>query len=143
MAALRWQLEDAVDWLTVSRTQMGDYRLIFGGSIEFEISADGSRIDKPSAIGVSQETVDTLYFNQVLPLALSRQGALVLLRRDPERTGLGALRGARHALGLLCADDRLAALGMGAGVGVTAQYSYPVVWCVRMATFAHSIGCCR
>ncbi len=78
MAALRWQLEDAVDWLTVSRTQMGDYRLIFGGSIEFEISADGSRIDKPSAIGVSQETVDTLYFNQVLPLALSRQGALVL-----------------------------------------------------------------
>jgi len=78
MAALRWQMEDGVDWLKVSRTQAGDYRLLFGGSVEFEVSADGSRIGKPSPIGLSQETVDNLYFNQVLPLALSRRGALVL-----------------------------------------------------------------
>ena len=78
MAALRWQLEEGVDWLNVSRTQTGDYRLLFGGAIEFEVSADGTRINKPSTRDVGQETVDTLYFNQVLPLALSRQGKLVL-----------------------------------------------------------------
>lgn len=78
MAALRWQLEKGVDWLKVSRTSTGDYRLLFGGALEFEVSADGARIDQPSAIDFGQETIDTLYFNQVLPLALSRRGELVL-----------------------------------------------------------------
>lgn len=78
MSALRWQLEEGVDWLNVSRMPSGDYRLLFGGEIEFKVSADGAHIERPSATDFGQETIDTLYFNQVLPLALSRRGELVL-----------------------------------------------------------------
>lgn len=78
MTALRWQIEEGVDWLTVDRKLDGAYGLRFAGEIEFRVSFDGTQIDRVDAFPVGQETIDSLYFNQVLPLALSRRGYLVL-----------------------------------------------------------------
>lgn len=78
MSALRWLLEGEAEWMRVARSSKGQYLLTFGGQIDFLVAEDGLRIVSPEDSGVSQETLDTLYFNQVLPLALSRQGKLVL-----------------------------------------------------------------
>lgn len=75
---MQWRFDGGQEWLTVSQRQDGDYQLLFDGNLQFLVSADGLRIVAPDNLDISQETLDVLYFNQVLPLALSRQGKLVL-----------------------------------------------------------------
>ena len=75
---MQWRFDDGQEWLTVSQRQDGDYQLLFDGQVQFLVSMDGLRIVSPDDANISQETLDILYFNQVLPLALSRQGKLVL-----------------------------------------------------------------
>jgi len=78
MADVRWQFDDGTEWMVVSRAENGDYQLTFDGRVRFRVSPDGLQIVSPADSGESQETLDALYFNQVLPLALSRRGKLVL-----------------------------------------------------------------
>lgn len=78
MTQLRWHLDGHEDWLVVSRLHSGAYRLTFSGFLEYDVSVDGRSIQAIGEPEVSPETLDNLYYNQVLPLALSRQGKLVL-----------------------------------------------------------------
>lgn len=55
-----------------------DYLLRFPELADFEVSGDGTRVHGFPAPGVPSPTVEHLYLNQVMPLALSRQGKLVL-----------------------------------------------------------------
>lgn len=71
-----WSLPGGGDWLRFFRTTTG-YRLQFPGLAEFTVSRDGSVIDVLGPAGAAPETVEHLYQNQVLPLALSRQRKLV------------------------------------------------------------------
>jgi hypothetical protein len=52
------------------------YLLRFPGYADFEVSACGTRVAGYPAAGVDPATLEHLYINQVLPLALSRQGRL-------------------------------------------------------------------
>lgn len=52
------------------------YLLRFPNLADFEISADGASVCCHPAPGTDNATVEHLYLNQVLPLALSRQGRL-------------------------------------------------------------------
>lgn len=54
-----------------------DYLLRFPGIVDFEVSADGLGLLSHAVPGIRDDTVEHLYINQVLPLALSRQGKLV------------------------------------------------------------------
>lgn len=71
-----WVLPDGTPWTFFYRTQDG-YLLRFPGLADFVISADGSQAQCAPVDGVSDETVRHLYHNQVLPLAMSKQGKLV------------------------------------------------------------------
>jgi hypothetical protein len=55
-----------------------DFLLRFPDLADFEVSADGRVVQGWPLPGVTQPTLEHLYLNQVLPLALSRQGKLVL-----------------------------------------------------------------
>ncbi len=57
---------------------------------DFEIKSDGDEVRSWPAPGISDDTVEHLYLNQVLPLVLSRQGNLVFHGSAIE-TELGAL----------------------------------------------------
>jgi hypothetical protein len=63
-------------WAEFHRTT-GGYLLRFPELADFEVSADGSRISSWPAPGVTNPTVEHLYLNQVLPLALSKTGKFV------------------------------------------------------------------
>ncbi|MES2785447.1 MAG: hypothetical protein V4684_08285 [Pseudomonadota bacterium] len=52
--------------------------LRFPSLADFEVSGDGTMVQVWPAEGLSAPTLEHLYLNQVLPLALSRQGKLVL-----------------------------------------------------------------
>jgi hypothetical protein len=54
-----------------------NYLLRFPALADFEVSADGQTVLCWPAPGVSEDTAQHLYLNQVLPLALSKQGRLV------------------------------------------------------------------
>jgi hypothetical protein len=54
------------------------YLLRFPDLADFTISADGLEVTAYPVVGVSEQTIQHLYLNQVLPLALSRQFKLVL-----------------------------------------------------------------
>ena len=58
--------------------QGAGYLLRFPELADFEVSADGFIVQGWPAPGVPSPTVEHLYLNQVMPLALSRQGKLVL-----------------------------------------------------------------
>jgi hypothetical protein len=73
----RWALPDGTEWTQFHRHGSG-YLLRFPGFADFEVSADGSSVQGWGVPGIGQATVQHLYLNQVLPLALSRQGKLVL-----------------------------------------------------------------
>jgi hypothetical protein len=71
-----WRLPGGGDWLRFFRTSQG-YVLQFPDLAEFAISRDGTSISSRALSGASQETIEHLYQNQVLPLALSCQRKLV------------------------------------------------------------------
>lgn len=80
---------DGRPWVVFYR-HGADYLLRFPGLADFEIAADGRGVRCWPVPGVPSSTLEHLYFNQVLPLALSRQGRLVLHGAALETDG-GAL----------------------------------------------------
>lgn len=71
-----WTFPDGTLWTRFYRSGTG-YLLRFPDLADFEISADGLNIQCWSVPGVSEATIEHLYLNQALPLALSRQRKLV------------------------------------------------------------------
>jgi hypothetical protein len=71
------RLPDGTEWAQFYRSAQG-YLLRFPGLADFDITLDGKNISIWGVPGVSAPTLDHLYLNQVLPLALSRQFKLVL-----------------------------------------------------------------
>lgn len=72
----QWTFPDGTPWTTFYRRHQG-YLLRFPQLADFEVAADGRGVEAWGAPGVADATVKHLYLNQVLPLALSRQGKLV------------------------------------------------------------------
>lgn len=73
----QWTAANDAVWTFFYRQPAG-YLLRFPEMADFEVSADGHHVRGWPAIGAASSTVDHLYLNQVLPLALSRQGKLML-----------------------------------------------------------------
>ena len=73
----QWAFPDGTLWTQFFRKGAG-YLLRFPDLADFEVSADGHSVQGWPAPGATSPTVEHLYLNQVLPLALSRQGELVL-----------------------------------------------------------------
>ncbi|MBL0351636.1 MAG: hypothetical protein IPP03_02670 [Dechloromonas sp.] len=71
-----WIFPDGTLWTRFYRTGSG-YLLRFPELADFEVSADGQVVSSWPVPGISEETIRHLYLNQVLPLALSRQGKRV------------------------------------------------------------------
>lgn len=72
-----WAFPDGTLWTLFFRTAAG-YLLRFPDLADFTVSPDGREVSVYPALGVSDQTIEHLYLNQVLPLALSRQFKLVL-----------------------------------------------------------------
>ena len=73
----QWVFPDGTLWTQFFRQGAG-YLLRFPELADFEVSADGCIVQGWPAPGVPSPTVEHLYLNQVMPLALSRQAKLVL-----------------------------------------------------------------
>lgn len=73
---LEWKLGD-VPWAYFYHHVNG-YLVRFPGLADFLISANGMAVEATPVPNVSKQTVEHLYLNQVLPLALSRQFKLAL-----------------------------------------------------------------
>ena len=73
----QWALPDGSQWTQFHRTE-GGYLLRFPDLADFLISQDGRQVTCLPAPEVMEETSWHLYLNQVLPLALAKQGQLVL-----------------------------------------------------------------
>ncbi len=71
-----WISSDGSPWLRFYRRE-ADYLLRFVDLADFQVSRDGRSVRCWPAPNVSDETIRHLHLNQVLPLALSRQGRLV------------------------------------------------------------------
>ena len=69
--------------------QPAGYLLRFPDMADFEVSANGCQVRGWPAIGAAPSTLGHLYLNQVLPLAMSRQGKLMLHGRAVEIDGHG------------------------------------------------------
>jgi hypothetical protein len=80
---------DGKPWIVFYR-QGSDYLVRFPGLADFAIAADGRDVRCRPEAGVAGDTLEHLYNNQVLPLALSQQGRLVLHGSAVEADG-GAL----------------------------------------------------
>ena len=72
----QWTFPNGVLWTAFHRTDTG-YLLRFPDLADFEVLADGSTVAGFPVPDVTEETSRHLYLNQVLPLALSKQGKLV------------------------------------------------------------------
>lgn len=83
-----WTFPDGTLWTQFFRQGAG-YLLRFPELADFEVSADGCIVRGWPAPGVSSPTVEHLYLNQVMPLALSRQDKLVLHGSAVEIGGQG------------------------------------------------------
>jgi hypothetical protein len=71
-----WELPDGEPWAEFYRS--GDRILVrFPDYADFELSSDGRRVVCAPTPDVSPETIEHLYFNQILPLVLGRLGKLV------------------------------------------------------------------
>ena len=69
----RYTFEDGTVWTEFYRS--GDaYLLRFPELADFEVSADGTEVIAHPASATDEATVEHLYINQLVPLALSRQG---------------------------------------------------------------------
>lgn len=66
---------DGTIWTEFHRCGLS-YLLRFPGFADFDVSADGTEVASHPSPGTDRFTVEHLYINQVLPLALSRQGRL-------------------------------------------------------------------
>ena len=84
----QWTTANDAVWTFFYRQQAG-YMLRFPEMADFEVSADGRLVRGWPAIAVAPSTVNHLYLNQVLPLALSRQGKLMLHGSAVEIHGQG------------------------------------------------------
>lgn len=71
-----WTFPDGSVWTLFFRADSG-YLLRFPSLADFTISLTGRDITATPVPGVSPQAIEHLYLNQVLPLALSRQGKLV------------------------------------------------------------------
>lgn len=72
-----WTTPTGAVW-TLFYRQASGYLVRFPALADFGISVDGIQIHGWAAPGISSATLQHLYLNQVLPLALSRQGKLVV-----------------------------------------------------------------
>ncbi|NML85917.1 hypothetical protein [Polaromonas sp.] len=73
----QWTFPNGTEWTLFYRLS-SSYLLRFPDLADFEVSRDGRKATAWPVPGVSPGTVEHLHLNQVLPLALSRQGRLVL-----------------------------------------------------------------
>lgn len=71
-----WIFPDGTPWTRFYHSGEG-YLLRFPDLGDFDVSADGRAIRAWPAPGISEDTMQHLYLNQVLPLALSKQGRIV------------------------------------------------------------------
>ncbi len=71
-----WTFPDGTLWTEFHRVN-GGYLLRFPDLADFQVSADALHVTGCPAPEVAEATVQHLYLNQVLPLALSKQGKLV------------------------------------------------------------------
>jgi hypothetical protein len=71
-----WAMPAGGDWMQFFRVGRG-YLLRFPDLADFSLSADGDMVICVPVPGVSQPTLEHLYLNQVLPLALGKQGGMV------------------------------------------------------------------
>jgi hypothetical protein len=69
----RYIFEDGTVWTEFYRSGKG-YLLRFPELADFEISADGTVVIAHPVSGIDEATIEHLYINQLVPLALSRQG---------------------------------------------------------------------
>lgn len=72
----QWVLPDGVPWTLFFRVASG-YLLRFPGLADFEISVGGTQVQCWPVERAAESTIEHLYLNQVLPLALSRTGRLM------------------------------------------------------------------
>lgn len=73
----QWDLPDGSLWAGFYRAGEA-YLLRFPELADFHVAQDGGQVQGWPVPGVSDATVQHLYLNQVLPLALNQQGKLVL-----------------------------------------------------------------
>ena len=71
-----WSFPDGSPWTRFYRTEPG-YLLRFPELADFELSRDGCTVCCWPVPGISNDSVQHLYLNQVLPLALSKLGKLI------------------------------------------------------------------
>ena len=76
-AFLSTTMPDGTPWMTCYRRDSG-YLVRFEALADFEISRDGMTLTSYASPGVSAQTIEHLYQNQAMPLALSLQKKLVL-----------------------------------------------------------------
>ena len=69
----RYTFDDGTVWTEFYRSGEA-YLLRFPELADFEVSADGTEVIAHPADGTDEATVEHLYVNQLVPLALSRQG---------------------------------------------------------------------
>jgi hypothetical protein len=68
-----YTFDDGTVWTEFHRAEAG-YLLRFPDLADFEVSADGTEVVAIPVSGTDSSTVEHLYINQLVPLALSRQG---------------------------------------------------------------------
>ena len=73
----QWTLPDGSQWTQFYRTESG-YLLRFPELADFLVSQDGRQVTCTPAPQVTTESFRHLYLTQVLPLALAKQGRIVL-----------------------------------------------------------------
>ena len=104
-----WSSPAGEVWTEFYRSGSG-YLLRFPGIADFEVDANGGSIRCRPVPDVSQTTVEHLYLNQVVPLALSKQGYLVFHSSAVEIDGVAVAfmgrsgRGKSTLAGLLASE---------------------------------------
>ena len=71
----RWTFPGGEPWAHFHRTRTG-YVVRFPGYADYLVSTDGARVTCRPVPGVGTDTLEHVYRNQVVPLALSRSGQL-------------------------------------------------------------------
>ena len=72
-----WAFPDGAQWTQFYRAHEG-YLLRFPGLADFEVSADARTVSCHPMADTTDDTLEHLYLNQVLPLVLSKLGRLVV-----------------------------------------------------------------
>jgi hypothetical protein len=85
----QWTLPNGTPWATFHRTASG-YAIRFPGLADFSVSVTGERVECRPVPGVSNATIEHIYLNQVVPLALSRSGRFVFHASAVDLGGHGA-----------------------------------------------------